>query len=125
MPVGGKMTETVNEYINNYQGEQKEWLTTFVTFMRENFPEIPEAISYQIPTYKFNRTYIAFSVAKEHFTFHTLDFDMIEELKTQLPKAKFGKGSAKVKYADRDSIPILLEMAKKIVSRTSKSTSTV
>jgi uncharacterized protein YdhG (YjbR/CyaY superfamily) len=114
------MIETVNEYIQQFDGEPKEWLTTFVTFMRENYPDIPEVISYQIPTWKFDRTYIAFSAAKEHFTFHTLDFEMIEELKTLLPKAKFGRGSAKVKYTDRVSIPILFDMAQKIVKRNRK-----
>jgi uncharacterized protein YdhG (YjbR/CyaY superfamily) len=114
------MVETVNDYIQQFEGEPKEWLTTFVTFMRENYPDIPEIISYQIPTWKFDRTYIAFSAAKEHFTFHTLDFEMIEELKTLLPKAKFGRGSAKVKYTDRVSIPILFDMAHKIVKRNRK-----
>jgi uncharacterized protein YdhG (YjbR/CyaY superfamily) len=114
------MIETVNEYIQQFEGEPKEWLTTFVTFMRENYPDIPEIISYQIPTWKFDRTYIAFSAAKEHFTFHTVDFEMIEELKTLLPKAKFGRGSAKVKYTDRVSIPILFDMAYKIVKRNRK-----
>jgi uncharacterized protein YdhG (YjbR/CyaY superfamily) len=114
------MIETVNEYIQQFEGEPKEWLTTFVTFMRENYPDIPEVISYQIPTWKFDSTYIAFSAAKEHFTFHTVDFEMIEELKTLLPKAKFGRGSAKVKYTDRVSIPILFDMAHKIVKRNRK-----
>jgi len=109
--------DKVDDYINQFDNEQKEWLTTFVTFMRENYPNLPEIISYQMPTYKFNRTYIAFSVAKDHFSFHTLDFEMIEELKQQLPRAKFGKGCAKVKYSDRESIPILFEMSRKIIDR--------
>ncbi|HSV85450.1 MAG TPA: hypothetical protein VLH85_02675 [Levilinea sp.] len=111
------MIKTVDQFINNYEGEKKAWLTIFASFMRENYPEIPEAISYQIPTWKFHRTYIAFSAANEHFTFHTLDFEMIEELKTLLPKVKFGKGSAKVPYASRESIPILFDMIHKIVRR--------
>lgn len=108
---------TVNDYIHSFDGVKKEWLTTFITFMRENFPDIPERISYQMPMYKFNGIYIAFSVAKEHFTFHTLDFDMIEELKVLLPKAKFGKGCTKVKYDDKAAIPVLFDMCRKIVDR--------
>lgn len=108
--------ETVDQYINQFDGEKKEWLTTMVGFMRENFPNIEEKISYQIPTYKFDDTYISFSVAKDHFTYHTLDFDRIEELKRLLPKAKFGKGSAKIPYSERESIPILFEMTRKIVA---------
>jgi uncharacterized protein YdhG (YjbR/CyaY superfamily) len=107
----------VDDFINSFDGEKKEWLTTFVTFMRENYPEIPETISYQIPTFKFNKKYIAFSVAKEHFTYHSLDFEMIDELKTLLPRAKFGRGSAKVNFADTEYIPVLFEMSKRIVER--------
>ena len=111
------MAQIIDDYINNFDGEKKEWLTTMITFMRENFPEIPETISYQMPMYRFNGTYIAFSVAKDHFSFHSLDFAMIEELKNRLPRAKFGKGCAKVNYTDRESIPILFEMSKTIVER--------
>ena len=109
---------SVDDYVNSFEGVKKEWLTTFVTFMRENFPEIQETISYRIPTYKFDDKYIAFSsTAKDHFTFHSLDFEMIEELKNLLPRAKFGKGCAKVNYADKAAIPILFDMSRKIVER--------
>ncbi|HWP97948.1 MAG TPA: DUF1801 domain-containing protein [Syntrophomonadaceae bacterium] len=114
--------DTVNDYINSFEGVKKEWLTIMVAFMRETFPNVQEKISYQMPTYNFNRQYIAFSLAKEHFSFHTLDFEMIEELKVLLPKAKFGKGCAKIKYNDTEAIPILFDMCRKIIKR-SKTTS--
>jgi uncharacterized protein YdhG (YjbR/CyaY superfamily) len=111
------MVKTVDEYINSFDGVKKEWLVTMISFMRENYPELPESIFYQIPGFKFNKTYIAFSIAKDHFTFHTLDFEMIEGLKSQLTKAKFGRGSAKIKFDDTDAIPILFETCRKIVER--------
>lgn len=116
--------KTVDDYINSFEGPKKEWLTTMVTFMRETFPEVQEIISYQMPTYKFNGKYIAFSVANDHFSFHSLDFEMIEELKDLLPKAKFGKGCAKLKYTAKESIPILFDMCRKIVER-SKATDNI
>lgn len=70
-----------------------------------------------MPMFKFNGTYIAFSAAKDHFSFHTIDFAMIEELKELLPEAKFGKGCAKVSYKDTDYIPVLFAMCRKIVDR--------
>ncbi len=92
--------------------------------MRTHYPGIPEVISYQMPMYKFGGTYIAFSTAKSHFTFHTLDFERIEELKTLLPKASFGKGSAKVKYTDKAAQPILFDMCHRIVADHVKSKAT-
>lgn len=107
----------VDEYVNRFEGEKKEWLTTMISFMRRDFPELKETIFYQMPAYRFDDQYIAFSVAKDHFSFHTLDFEMIEELKRLLPKAKFGRGSAQIKYTDRAAIPVLTAMCRKIVAR--------
>jgi len=58
--------------------------------------------------------------AKKHFTFHSIDFEMIEELKKLLPNAKFGKGCAKVKYEDQGAIPVLCDMCRKIIERSNK-----
>jgi uncharacterized protein YdhG (YjbR/CyaY superfamily) len=110
------MMTTIPEYTAQFKGAPRAWLDVFIRFMKENHPSIPGKISYQIPMYKFDGTYIAFSVAKTHFTFHTLDFERIEELKGLLPKStKFGKGSAKVKYNETAAQAILLSMCSKII----------
>ena len=114
------MKNKVDDYIEKHDGVQKEWLTAFVGFMRENYPDITETISYQIPTYKLNRNYIAFSVAKTHFTLHTLDFELIQTLDQILPRASFGKGCAKVKYTDQETIPTLFDICRKIVARSAE-----
>lgn len=107
----------VDDYIARFDGEKREWLETFVAFMRETYPELPERISYGMPMWKFGGTYVAFSVARDHFTFHTLDFDVLEALKAQLPGASFGRGSAKVKFAERAAIPVLRQACRTIVER--------
>ncbi len=114
--------DSVMEYVNSFEGEKRKWLTTFIEFMHGNFPEAKETLSYQMPMFKFNGMYIAFSIAKEHFSYHSLDFEMIEELKSQLPKAKFGKGCAKVKFDDEAAIPILFDISRKIVDRSKMNT---
>lgn len=113
--------KTVDEFIAQYVGEPNVWLTTFVEFMRESYPDVPETIAYQKPTYKFPKTHIAFSVAKNHFTFHTPDVEGIEELKSILPLAKFGKSSAKVKFVDKSAQPALMSVIDSIVERHSES----
>lgn len=108
---------SVNEYIENYDDEKKEWITAFVNFMRKNYPNWEETIAYQMPTYKFLGQYIAFNAAKTHFTLHTLDFVMLDKLKEELTNAKFGKRCVKVKYKDKDAIPILFDACRKIADR--------
>ncbi|MBP1919358.1 iron chaperone [Youngiibacter multivorans] len=109
--------DPIDEYMERFDGEKREWLHTFVGYMRKHHPEIPGRISYQMPMFKFDGMYVAFSAASDHFTFHTLDFDMIEELKSLLPKAKFGKGSAKVPYDDRTAVVILFSAIEKVIGR--------
>lgn len=111
------MAGKVEDYIDRFDGDKKEWLTTMVQFMRANFPELQETLFYGMPAFRFDGQYIAFSVAKEHFTYHTLDFGMVEELKTRLPQAGFGRGSVKVRFADREAMPVLFEASREIVER--------
>jgi uncharacterized protein YdhG (YjbR/CyaY superfamily) len=114
---GENRMNPVDAFVESYEGEKREWLRLFVDHMRTHYPQATEVISYQIPTFKLNKIYIAFSVAKTHFSFHTLDFEVIEGLKVRLPEAKFGKGCAKVKYSDQEAIPILLETCAIIMER--------
>ncbi len=112
----GFMIDTIQDYTAQFEGAPREWLDVFIRFMEQNYPHIPGKISYQIPMYRFSGTYIAFSVAKTHFTFHTLDFERIEDLKTLLPKStKFGKGSAKIRFSETAAQPALLHMCSKII----------
>lgn len=111
--------ETVQEYVESFGGIGREWLDTLMTYMHKHHPELRETLSYQIPTFKFGKMYIAFSLAKTHFSLHTLDFEMIEQIKGQLPQAKYGKGCVKVKYANREEIPTLFQAIDLIVERNS------
>lgn len=111
------MAKTVEEYLATLQSPGRDWVNSFVEFMHREFPEVSEGISYQIPTYKFGNNYVAFSAAKEHFTFHTLDFEYLEMLKVMLPRARFGKGSAKVDYTDKEARGVLRASIRMIIHR--------
>ena len=94
------MNHEVDTYINRFEGTPKAWLRSLVGFMRAEFPEIPETISYGIPMYRFDKTYVAFSAAKTHIAMHTLDFDQMENMKYEFSHATFGKGCVRVEYDD-------------------------
>ena len=40
--------QPVNDYIDSFDGVKKEWLATFVAFMRESFPDAEEKISFPL-----------------------------------------------------------------------------
>ena len=111
------MITTVEEYVNSCNATQKHWLVQLLEYMRATFPDIQETISYQIPTFKWNKNYIAFSVASKHIALHSLDFELVAQSKTWFPKAKFGKGCVKVAYTDHEYLPELYKLCDKIVGR--------
>ncbi len=109
------MNHAIAAYICRFEGKPNAWLRSLVSFMRKEFPQIPEALSYGIPMYRFDRTYIAFSVAKEHLVMHTLDFEQIEQMRHAFQCATFGKGCVRIDYQDEEGFHQLFSCIRRIV----------
>ncbi len=109
------MLTSPQEYLDTLTGPGREWLAGFLGHMAENHPDIAPVMFRQRPMFKVGKSYVLFSVAKTHFTVHTLNFDLIESLKPRLPKAAFGRGSVQVKFADVAAKPVLTELCDEIV----------
>lgn len=111
----------VNNILENLDGNAKEWMDYFVSYMRKHHPDIEEIVSFSIPTYMLSRkpkkNYIAFSFAKNHFSLHTLDFDYIIELKQLLSKSGKGKGCVNVPFEKIEERKILEDAIEKIIER--------
>lgn len=111
----------VNVYLNEFEDAQKEWLTVFVEHMRKKYPDIEEVISFKMPTYKLGvgkeRNYIAFSVGKNHFSLHTMDFEYITKLKEKLSKAGKGKGCVNIPFDKIEEREILFNAIDDIIER--------
>ncbi|WP_092750549.1 DUF1801 domain-containing protein [Hydrogenoanaerobacterium saccharovorans] len=111
----------VDEYINSKESPQRDWLLLFIDYMRTNYPQIEETISYQMPTYILekgkNRNYIAFGTPNTHFTLHTMDFDYIQKFHEQYPSSGKGKGCVNVDYSDGDMHKELLHSIDEIIKR--------
>ena len=99
-----RVITTPQEYLDSLRGAGKEWFAEFWAYMNEMHPEYSITMFRQRPMYKkedsYSKGYLMFTVAKSHFTVHTLYFDIIEEMKNTLPGAEFGKGCVKVKFKD-------------------------
>ncbi|MBN2005359.1 MAG: hypothetical protein JXA21_18525 [Anaerolineae bacterium] len=115
------MINTPEEYLASVGEPGRTWLEEFFAYMREKHPELKITMFRQCPMYKFKQSYldgyVMFTVAKTHFTFHTLDFDLIEEMKSKMPRAGFGKGSIKVKFTDTAAIPELKTLCDRVIER--------
>lgn len=109
------MLTTPLEYVETLSGPGCEWLAEFLQYMGSRHPDITPVMFRQRPMFKIGKSYVMFTVAKEHFTLHTLNFDLVEGLKAILPKAEFGKGSVKVKFSDTIAKPVLKGFCDEII----------
>jgi uncharacterized protein YdhG (YjbR/CyaY superfamily) len=112
----GKRT-TVDEFIADCTDLQKERLLPLLDYMRRTYPDWKEGLSYQMPMFRYQKQYIAFSVASQHFSLHSLDFELIASAKELFPGAGFGKGCVKVSYAEPDPFGRLFGLCDRIVKR--------
>ncbi len=111
----------VDIFVEKLEGDAKEWTKEFVEYMRNNYPEFLEVISFQMPTYKLGsgkmRSYIAFGFGANHFSLHCTDFDYIANLKMRLSNGGKGKGCVNVKFTNRDEKEILIQAIDDIIDR--------
>lgn len=108
------MLVTPQDYTQSLSSPGKNWLIEFMGYMQANHGNTAPVMFRQRPMYKFGKSYILFTVAKTHFTVHTLNFELIEALKPKLPSAAFGKGSVKVKFSDTGAKPLLKQLCDEV-----------
>lgn len=61
-----KKPETIDDYIDQYEGEVRERLIDLRRALKEAIPEAAEKISWQMPTYHHRGNVIHFAVSKNH-----------------------------------------------------------
>ncbi len=110
------MITTPQEYIDSIAEPGKTWLIEFFDYMKLHHGEIKPVMFRQRPMYKVGKSYVMFTAAKEYFSVHTLNFELIEEWKRQLPGAGNGKGCVNVRYTNIDAKPVLKAMCDKVIA---------
>ncbi len=113
--------DTVEQYLDSLPEPARAWVAEFVLDTRTHYPSVPLVMFRQRPMFKFGGSYqqgyVMFTAAKTHFTVHSVEFDLIENLKARLPGASFGKGSVKVRFADEAAKPVLYEYVSDVMDR--------
>lgn len=105
------MTNTVQEYINQFDGEVKARLVQLRTLIQTEVPEAEESISYGLVGYKLNnKPLVYFGGFKNHIGFYATP-NGHEAFKQEFSKYKQGKGS--VQFPNNRPLPI--ELVKRVV----------
>ncbi len=85
--------ETIDEYIMTFPAQAQEILQKVRVTIKQTAPDAEETISYQMPTFKQNGSYVVYFAAfKKHLGLYPTP-DGIEAFKDELAPYKNGKGS--------------------------------
>ncbi len=106
----GNKFKTIDEYIETFPQDVQDILHKMRKVISESAPEATEAISYGMPTFKFNGNLVHFAAYKKHIGFYPAPSG-IEAFKDEISQYKHAKGSVQFPI-DK---PIPYDLVKKIV----------
>lgn len=111
---------SVNEYMNNLDGNAKKSVSDFENFMKAEFPQLVPKISFSMPMWwvgpKMYDGYVAVSAATKHYSIHFHDENYLAELKKVLPGCTFGRRCINVKYGDDHTISVVKQYVSKYLN---------
>ena len=107
MEANRKQPITIDAYIAGFPEETQLILQKVRKTIREAAPDVTEAISYGMPTFKLNGNLVHFAAYKHHIGFYPAPSG-IERFKEPLSKYKSAKGS--VQFQLNEPIPYALIM---------------
>lgn len=103
---------SIAEYLAGLEPQAKAWADRLTAFMAQTFPQLTAKISFSMPMWlvgaKMKDGYVAFSVAKKHFTVHFSDEAFVLALQAQLPGCKSGKRCINIPYGDDKAFEAVL-----------------
>ena len=97
---------TIEEYIENFEGEKRNILQSISDFIQKLIPEAKATINYKMPTYKLNGNLIHFAMFKNHLGIYPGD-EMIEHFKDDLVAYKTTKGTIQIQLNQEIPFDIL------------------
>lgn len=103
--------ESIDQYISATSPEVQERLRTIRELVHETIPEVAEAISYQMPAFKYNgRILVYFAAFKNHIGFYATPEANLA-FKEELKEYKTSKGSIQLPL----NKPLPIDLVRKII----------
>jgi uncharacterized protein YdhG (YjbR/CyaY superfamily) len=104
--------ENVDDYIASFPKEIQEKLQKVRLTIKKAVPEASEKISYAIPTFTIDKTYLVYFAAfKSHIGFYPTPV-AAEEFKEELLAYKTGKGSVQFPYHQEIPFDLITRIVK-------------
>jgi uncharacterized protein YdhG (YjbR/CyaY superfamily) len=102
----GRVAETIDEYLDALDDEQRVVLQKLRETIRGAAPRAEECISYGIPTFRQNGALVGFGAAANHCSFYPMSGSTVAEFKADLKG--FDTSKATIRFAPDKPLPAAL-----------------
>jgi uncharacterized protein YdhG (YjbR/CyaY superfamily) len=83
--------ETVDEYIDFFQGNTRQVLSSIRSITHEEMPQYEELMKYRMPTYRYHDQVFAFAVQKRYLSVYVKRENLIRKYRGEIGKHNLGK----------------------------------
>jgi uncharacterized protein YdhG (YjbR/CyaY superfamily) len=111
------MNEDVQHYIDQVQDERRSLFDRLQALIFSLCPDATVVMSYQVPTYRFMRGWVALGYWKKGVSLYTNGPHNIAQFKAAYPDIKTGKGSINFKVADELPVAALEQVVRHAVEQ--------
>ncbi len=116
------MADTIDAYIADFPDDVRPILEKIRTTIRKAAPDAIESISYRIPTFKLNGTYlIYFAGFKNHVSVYPI-LSECPEFEDELTQYRSGRGTAKFPLNRPVPFPLIEKIVKFMVAENARRT---
>ena len=95
---------SVEAYLDTVPAERKAKLESILLLIRSMYPLAIELMKYKMPTYEYDKGWVAVANQKSYISLYTCSVVHITEFKQKYSKIKTGKGC--INFRDGDLIPL-------------------
>jgi uncharacterized protein YdhG (YjbR/CyaY superfamily) len=99
--------KSIDEYIATFPPGVQDTLQRVRTTIRKAVPKAEEAISYQIPTFKLQGSYVVYFAGwKQHYSLYPASSQLVAAFKDELAPYEVNKGT--IRFPLSETVPVKL-----------------
>lgn len=104
--------KTVDEYIDELQGERKEIIIWLREVLNTAVPGLHESMEYGMPTYNKGEKYFAFASQVQYASLYVSDLDLLRSYKNKLGKVSLGRSCIRFRHLSDIDQKAVVELLK-------------
>lgn len=101
----------IGDYLNQFEGIQKEKIQEFYLLIKTNFPHLKEKMAWRMPTFYDRKIILSFAAHKHHLGLSPGP-EVISHYQNRLENYTITKGSIHVEYDQRIDKDLIFDIVK-------------